>query len=160
MTELNKLQQELQDLKPTKEFFIGIDSDGCVFDSMEIKQKECFCPAFINVFQMQPVSKYARETLEFVNLYSKTRGINRFLAVLRVLELLKERKEVQNRHVKIPAMKGLRRWTDKENKLGNPTLEAELKENPDPDLEIAYKWSLEANAAISKIVRNVPPFPL
>ena len=27
------------------EFLLGIDSVACVFDSMEIKQKECFCPA-------------------------------------------------------------------------------------------------------------------
>ena len=32
---------KLKELRPTKEFFIGIDSDGCVFDTMEIKQKEC-----------------------------------------------------------------------------------------------------------------------
>jgi hypothetical protein len=38
----------LEDLKPQKEFFIGIDSDGCVFDTMEIKQKECFCPSSLN----------------------------------------------------------------------------------------------------------------
>ena len=38
--------QALRDFKPTKEFFIGIDSDGCIFDSMEIKHKECFAPMF------------------------------------------------------------------------------------------------------------------
>ena len=42
-------QEELLALKPEKEFFIGIDSDGCAFDTMEIKQKECFCPNFINI---------------------------------------------------------------------------------------------------------------
>ena len=71
----------LDKLKPGKEFFIGIDSDGCVFDTMEIKQKECFCPMFIKHFQLQRISKYARETWEFVNLYSKTRGVNRFKAI-------------------------------------------------------------------------------
>src|SRR6187455_3230478 len=70
--------QLLRDLQPTKEFFIGIDSDGCVFDSMEIKHKECFAPMFIKHFNLQAVSKYAREVWEFVNLYSKTRGANRF----------------------------------------------------------------------------------
>ena len=66
--------QVLKDLKPAKEFFIGIDSDGCVFDTMEIKHKECFAPMFIKHFDLQAVSKYAREVWEFVNLYSKTRG--------------------------------------------------------------------------------------
>jgi len=31
--------QVLKGFKPGKDFFIGIDSDGCVFDSMEIKHK-------------------------------------------------------------------------------------------------------------------------
>ena len=44
--------QDLKDLNADKEFFIGIDSDGCVFDSMEPKHKECFCPAFINNFNL------------------------------------------------------------------------------------------------------------
>jgi hypothetical protein len=62
----------LDDLKPQKEFFIGIDSDGCAFDTMEIKQKECFCPNTVKFWSLQAVSKYARETVEFVNLYSKS----------------------------------------------------------------------------------------
>jgi len=32
----------LKELKPVHDFFIGIDSDGCVFDTMEIKQKKIF----------------------------------------------------------------------------------------------------------------------
>ena len=36
--------QPLADLKPHGGFFVGIDSDGCAFDTMEIKHKECFCP--------------------------------------------------------------------------------------------------------------------
>ena len=86
--------QILRDFKPSKEFFIGIDSDGCVFDSMEIKHKECFAPMFIKHFGLQAVSKYAREVWEFVNLYSKTRGANRFPALSRSLSLLKARPQV------------------------------------------------------------------
>ena len=100
--------QLLKDLQPQHEFFIGIDSDGCAFDSMELKHKECFCPNFIKHFGLQAVSKYARETWDFVNLYSKTRGYNRFKAVLAALELLRERPEVQARGVQIPEMQGWR----------------------------------------------------
>src|SRR5688500_16021303 len=102
--------QPLKDLQPTQKFFVGIDSDGCIFDTMEIKHKECFCPAFVNHYKLQAVSKYAREAWEFVNLYSKTRGVNRFPAVMRCLELLAERKEVQARNVDVMQMQGLRDW--------------------------------------------------
>ena len=68
---------QLKGLPKQHDFFVGIDSDGCVFDSMEIKQQECFCPAFIKHFGMQAASKYARQVWLFVNLYSKSRGCNR-----------------------------------------------------------------------------------
>ena len=78
--------QGLCDFRPAHEFFVGIDSDGCAFDTMEIKHKECFCPNIIKWWDLQAVSKYAREAAEFVNLYSKSRGINRFPALIETLE--------------------------------------------------------------------------
>jgi phosphoglycolate phosphatase-like HAD superfamily hydrolase len=149
----------LKELKPLKGFFIGIDSDGCAFDTMEIKHKECFCPSFIKCFGLQAVSKYAREAWEFVNLYSKDRGCNRFIAVVRALDLLRERRETKARGVKVPSMDGLRAWLSRESKLGNPALKAELGRARDPDLESAYAFSLEVNEAIERMVFGVPPFP-
>lgn len=51
----------------SKRFLVCIDSDGCVFDTMEIKHKECFCPSYIHYFGLQPVSKYARDAWDFAN---------------------------------------------------------------------------------------------
>src|SRR5438552_18575396 len=93
--------QILREFKPAREFFIGIDSDGCIFDSMEIKHKECFTPMYIKHFQLQAVSKYAREVWDFVNLYSKTRGANRLPALSLALNLLRERPPVTARKVTI-----------------------------------------------------------
>lgn len=150
--------QVLKDLKPEKEFFVGIDSDGCVFDTMEIKQKECFAPMFIKYFNMQAASKYAREVWEFVNLYSKTRGINRFPALVRALKLCKERKEIQARGVKIWDTKPLEDWIAKETKLGNPALKKEV-ESGNKALEQVLAWSLAVNKMVEEIVYGVPPFP-
>src|SRR5437868_13325799 len=119
--------QALRDFKPTKEFFIGIDSDGCIFDSMEIKHKECFTPMFIKHFHLQAVSKYAREVWEFVNLYSKDRGANRFPALAKAVRLLGERAQVKARGVQMPDISGLDEWIRRESKLGNATLNAEVK---------------------------------
>lgn len=66
-------QNILLKIQPTHQFFIGIDSDGCAFDTMEIKHKECFCPNFIKHWELQPIAKYAREVWELVNLYSTNR---------------------------------------------------------------------------------------
>jgi phosphoglycolate phosphatase-like HAD superfamily hydrolase len=151
--------QVLRDFKPSKEFFVGIDSDGCVFDSMEIKHKECFAPMFIKHFGLQAVSKYAREAWEFVNLYSKTRGANRFPALSRSLNLLRERPPVQARKVNIPETKAVDEWVARETKLGNATLAAEVKKG-NQGLEQTKVWSDAVNAAVEDIVHGVPPFPL
>lgn len=152
-------EEVLKALRPEKKFFIGIDSDGCVFDSMEIKHKECFCPAFINHFNLQAVSKYARETWEFVNLYSRTRGLNRFLALIRTLELLEERDEVTRRNVEIPSRTSFIEWVNTETKLGNPALKKIVDDTNNSELSLLYNWSIDVNEAVAKIVRNIPPFP-
>ena len=151
--------QALRDFQPTQKFFIGIDSDGCVFDSMEIKHKECFAPMFIKHFSLQPVSKYAREVWEFVNLYSRTRGCNRFHAVLRALNLLRAREEVRGRRVEVPSFPELEEWVARENKLGNATLDAEVTGGNDALAPIQI-WSHSVNAAVADIVQGVPAFPL
>jgi len=153
-------QAELKNLKPNHKFLVAIDSDGCAFDSMEIKHKECFIPNFIKYFDLQPVSKYAREAAEFTNLYSKWRGANRFISYLLALDLLKERPEVIARNAQIPELPGLRAWMDRESKLGNPTLIAEVEKTSDPDLQQSLDWSLAVNESVGNIVYNVPPFPL
>src|SRR5205809_4411987 len=149
----------LRNFRPTKEFFIGIDSDGCIFDSMEIKHKECFTPMFIKHFNLQAVSKYAREVWEFVNLYSKTRGANRFPALSRALKLLRDRPQVNARNVRVADTKAVDEWIARETKLGNATLAAEVK-NGNKGLEQVKRWSDAVNHAIEDIVKGVPPFPL
>src|SRR5512147_1560194 len=102
--------QPLKELAKDKDFLVGIDSDGCAFDTMEIKHKECFCPNIIKYWDLQAVSKYAREAVEFVNLYSKWRGINRWPALVRVFDLLRERPEVLARKVSVPEAPRLREF--------------------------------------------------
>lgn len=147
------------DITPQHDFLVGIDSDGCVFDSMELKHKECFIPAFINHYGLQGVSKMAREAAEFVNLYSKSRGANRFPALVEQLDWLRRRPEVAARGVTVPKPQGLIDWIARESKLGNPALQKVTEETGEPDLKQAYAWSLAVNKAIADMVRNVPPFP-
>lgn len=142
------------------DFLIGIDSDGCAFDTMEIKHKECFIPNFIKHMSLQPVSKYAREACEFTNLYSKWRGANRFISYTLALDLLEERSEVQRRGATIPKLQGLRDWIERESKLGNPALEAEVEKTGDADLTLALQWSRAVNDTVADMVHGIPPFPL
>jgi phosphoglycolate phosphatase-like HAD superfamily hydrolase len=149
----------LAEFQPEREYLVGIDSDGCVFDTMEVKHKECFIPAFIKHYGLQGVSKYAREAAEFVNLYSKSRGVNRFPALVEQLDWLRRRPEVKARGVNVADPQSLRRWVGEETKLGNPALERAVEATGDEDLRIALAWSQAVNYAIADMVRGVPPFP-
>ncbi len=147
------------DFTPRHDFLVGIDSDGCAFDTMELKHKECFIPNTINYYDLQAVSKYAREAAEFVNLYSKSRGINRFPALVETLQWLQKRPEVTARNVKIEIPAGLVRWIKEESKLGNPALQVAVEATGDADLKRALEWSQSVNDTVKQVVRNCPPFP-
>jgi len=151
--------KQLKEFKPKHKFFVGIDSDGCAFDTMESKQKECFIPNTIKYWNLQAVSKYAREAAEFVNLYSEWRGINRWPALMMVFDLLMERKEVQQRHVQIPEAKEVREFIKSGLPLGNPALKQEVARTKDPVLTQALAWSEAVNQSIEDMVKGVPPFP-
>ena len=150
----------LERLKPEKEFFIGIDSDGCVFDTMEIKQKVCFFPNTVKFWNLEAVSDYVLETIEFVSLYSTGRGLNRFQALVREMNLLRERPEVIAAGVQIPDMLPLTVWMEKENWLGNPSLQRYADEVKDPLITNVLNWSLAVNADIEKKVHSIKPYPL
>jgi len=148
----------LRNLKPNKEFFIGIDSDGCVFDSMEVKQKEFFIPNALKYFDLYPISKVLRETWEFVNLYSIYRGGNRFTSIIKVFELLSQRQEISENKYILPDLSSLKRWVKIETKLGNENLKKYFESNYNSDLEKVVKWTEAVNKDITDKLRNIPPF--
>ena len=152
----------MRDHATQHDFFIGIDSDGCVFDTMELKWKECFIPRIVEFYQLQGVSRLARETIEFVNLYAKDRGCNRFIGLIKSLDLLSQRPEVAARGFaeKCIVATSLRTWVNTESKLGNTALAEHLAESSDEDLTHALNWSTAVNQSIAELVRGVPPFPL
>ena len=153
------MSDPLRAFGPRHDFFIGLDSDGCVFDSMEIKHKECFAPVFIQHWRMQAASKYARAAWEFVNLYSVWRGANRFPALVKVLDLLGEWPEPMRRGISIPDIQPLRDFVNSGVPQGNPALEELLRKGDDAVLKLTLKWSKAVNRAIAEMVEGVPPFP-
>jgi len=155
----------LKEFKPTKEFFVGIDSDGCAFDSMGIKQRECFCPWMIAYFGLQPVALAARQCKEFADLFSKTRGANRHKTLKRILsELLPMHPMVKAWNFKVPQYPHYFAWVDDaQSLLSNEGLKNAIDAATDDEvrreLEHVLKWSKQVNAAVKDIVKDVPPFP-
>lgn len=73
--------ETLKAFKPEREFFVGIDSDGCAFDTMEVKHKYCFVVAVLQAFGLSALARILRDVWDFVNLNGQTRGCNRWLAL-------------------------------------------------------------------------------
>ena len=107
----------------------------------------------------QGISKYAREAWEFVNLYSKSRGCNRFLALLKSVELLNKRTEVIARNPSIPAMVALEEWIGKESRLGNLALKRYAQNTNESLIHTLLLWSEKVNEEIADMVKGIPPYP-
>jgi phosphoglycolate phosphatase-like HAD superfamily hydrolase len=160
MSELPRAAEPLAALQPTKDFFIGLDSDGCVFDSMEIKHKECFIPNIIKYWELQAISKFAREASEFVNLYSRWRGTNRWPALVITFDLLRNRPEVLRRGTKVSEISQVRAFVESGYPQSNGGLEAFMAaEGSHEELVLGLEWSRAVNAAVEDMVHGVTPFP-
>jgi len=139
------LHKELLELKPEHEYFIGIDSDGCVFDT--------------KYYDLYPISKTLRETWEFINLYSINRGGNRFTSLVKVFDLLSTNKIVKESGCKLPDLTPLKEWIASETKLGNATLRKYFESNYNAELERVLNWSESINDEIGRLLPKIPPFP-
>jgi phosphoglycolate phosphatase-like HAD superfamily hydrolase len=162
ITKIPPAAQVLIGFEPQHDFFIGIDSDGCAFDVMDVKQKECFTPITIRSWGLQPIYKYARETAEWVNLYSKWRGVNRWPALVKVFELLAERPEVQACGVaaRVPEGKALKEFIASGYALSEGGLKSYIAAgHGDEEMWRGLEWTQAIDALVAETVRGFPPFP-
>lgn len=149
----------LIDFSPQHGYFVGIDSDGCAFDAMEIKHQECFTPNTIKHWGLQPIAKMAREAAVFVNLYSQMRGLNRWIALVAVMDVLARRKDVLERGFEVPRMEKVRAFIASGYPLSDQGIADYAAVNPDPELDTALAWGAGVNETIADMVKGVPPFP-
>ncbi len=154
----------LKGFRPKHEFLVGIDSDGCAFDTMGIKQRECFLPWMISYFSLEPVAQAARECKEFADLFSKTRGANRHKTARRIItELLPSHPMTKAGGFEVPQYPHYFAWVDDpKSVLSNDGLKKAIEQASNPDakreLELALAWSERVNLAIEETVKGVPPF--
>lgn len=111
-------------------------------DTMDIKHQAAFGPALIPIYGLQDAEQAVLKEWDRINLYSGTRGINRFKGLLALLDHL----AAQGRN--IPGRKELAAWVTHSKELSNPALEQALKEAPAQGLRDALAWSLEVNRRI------------
>lgn len=151
-------KEQLVNFKPKHDSFVGIDSDGCVFPTMEIKQKQCFHSEIIKSWKLEKIARYVRECAEFANLYSKWRGVNRFPALLMTFDLLRDRPEAGSAGLITPELTALRKFVNSGIPLSNATLRAEVEKTGDPELSHVLEWSNAVNANVAKTVTKLTHF--
>ncbi len=150
-------KQDLIDFSPKHKTLVAIDSDGCVFDTMEEKQLNHFLPNVIKCFGLESVQNAATDCVKFVWLYSRTRGLNRFANLFRFFERLKTHPEFIDSSIELFDTTSLKNWIESGQGLSNLTLKKYVAENPDPCLEKVLKWSLAVNAS-TDVMAPIPPF--
>jgi phosphoglycolate phosphatase-like HAD superfamily hydrolase len=141
------------------DFLIAFDSDGCVFDNMESKHRECFCPAAIKYFSCEPVAPAAAEVWDFVNLYGRTRGCNRFVAVRLFLDLLQSHPAVLKSGFEPPRLEELDEWLASGQALSRSALIERISSNGSSGLEALLAWSDEVNSRVASLAGKPVLFP-
>ncbi|HJC25271.1 MAG TPA: HAD hydrolase-like protein [Candidatus Eisenbergiella merdavium] len=129
-----------------KGFLICIDSDGCALDTMTIKHFRCFGPCLTAVWGLEEKRDMILKRWNEINLYSASRGINRFKALVQILTELEEAGEP------VEGLDRLKDWTENTEELSEGALRAALKDNKGcPAMEKALEWSLLVNQRIARL---------
>ncbi len=134
-----------------KDFIVCIDSDGCAMDTMNIKHYRCFGPCMVREWGLEQWQDEILTSWNRVNLFTKTRGINRFKGLAVAL------KEVNDRYKAIEGVDDLVKWADEAPELSNRAVEAMI-----PNGQIfakALNWSRAVNEGIEKLPKEeIKPF--
>ena len=148
---------DLKGLPANHDNFIGVDSDGCVYDTMNVKQKEHFHPMIIRHWKLEPVAEALRECAVFSNLTSRRRGANRYHALLRTFELLSGHPDVVAANFSAPRVDDLRRYVNSGLPMGRATLEAEARRTGSEELFSVLEWTDLMDADLAAM-QPAPPF--
>ena len=135
-----------------KRYFIGVDSDGTAFNSMVLKHRNAFIPATIKVWNLQQYKDTVFEIGEHINLYSQSRGINRFPGQLMLFE------ELQKRGIDVGDYSGFEKYVETSSNFSNAGLMDYMNEHPDIFLDEVYEWSTLGDKLFFEAANGMPPF--
>ena len=131
------------------DYLICVDSDGCVMDTMNCKHFHCFGPCMVTEWGLEAWKDAILERWNVINLFSMTRGINRFKGLAMALG------EINEQYTPIQGIAHLQHWADTAPALSNDGVAKAIAEATDPDAKLvlskALSWSKAVNAAIVQL---------
>lgn len=146
--------KDLQHFTPAKAWLVCVDSDGCAMNTMDIKHFRCFGPCMVEEWNLQKWEKPILERWNEINLYSMTRGVNRFKGLAMALT------EINRTYCPIEGVEELTEWVQSAPELSNRAVEQAAATAKGPCLAKALAWSQKVNAAIDALPESEKnPFP-
>lgn len=131
------------------DYLVCVDSDGCVMDTMNCKHFNCFGPRMVDEWQLHAWQEPILARWNEINLFSMTRGINRFKALAMALE------EIDKTYQPIPGVQALRAWVDHAPALSNDAVAKAAAEAVEEDAKLilskSLSWSKAVNASIVEL---------
>lgn len=127
------------------DFLVCVDSDGCAMDTMDIKHIRCFGPCLVAEWGLEEWRDAILERWNEINLYTMTRGINRFKGLVMALG------EIREKYCEIEELEALEKWVKETTELSNAALEREIAGNDNICLRKALAWSCAVNQSIDRL---------
>ena len=131
------------------DYLVCVDSDGCVMDTMNCKHFHCFGPCMVTEWGLEEWKDEILDRWNEINLFSMTRGINRFKGLAMALG------EINETYTKITGVEALQHWAETAPALSNDGAAKAAAEAADPDAKLvllkALSWSKAVNAAIVEL---------
>ncbi len=144
----------IKDFKKGKDFLVCVDSDGCAMDTMDCKHIHCFGPCLVEEWDLGQWREEILQRWNEINLYTMTRGINRFKGLNLMLT------EVNERFTPIEGLPDLAAWVNSGAPPSNDALQKAIDETGSPILKKAMSWSKAVNRAISALPDDLKlPYP-
>ncbi|MBQ8207684.1 MAG: HAD family hydrolase [Clostridia bacterium] len=141
---------ELSEYQKKKDYLICVDSDGCAMDTMDIKHFRCFGPCMVEEWRLEAWKDEILARWNEINLYTITRGINRFKGLAMALH------EINENYCPIEGIDILRHWAENSPELSNNALKKEIEEHEScAVLKRALAWSMAVNKAVNELPREL-----
>ena len=135
----------IEEYQKKKDYLICVDSDGCAMDTMDIKHILCFGPCMVTEWGLEEWKDAILTRWNEINLYTMTRGINRFKGLALML------REIHETYTPIQDVDVLETWVENSKELSSGALQKAMETNDSVILKKALSWSQHVNTSINEL---------
>ena len=133
-----------------REFLVCVDSDGCAMDTMNCKHFHCFGPCMVTEWGLEAWKDAILTRWNEINLFSMTRGINRFLGLAMALG------EIHETYTPITGISAFRQWANTAPALSNDAVQKAIEGATDPEAKEIFTKALSWSKAVNNSIVALP----